>query len=84
MTAGCGYVLNAIWMGLVAYVLSWFAIPAFAELVQNGYGAGTDSIPEIHPLARMVVLRISGGGVGSGQAGLEFNIILRQATARGT
>ena len=76
-----GYTLNAIWMGLVAYVLSWFAIPAFAELFQNGYGAAGDTMPDIHPLARMLFFKITGSGAASEQARLEFNIVLRQATA---
>jgi ABC-type transport system involved in multi-copper enzyme maturation permease subunit len=76
-----GHVLNAIWIGLFAYVLSWFAIPAFVELFEDGYRAGQDTAPEFHPLARMVAFRITGSGVASEQARLEFNIILRQATA---
>ncbi|WP_435017450.1 ABC transporter permease subunit [Tundrisphaera sp. TA3] len=78
-----GFALNAVWLGLVGYVLSWFAIPAFAELIRDGYAAGNPSLPDIHPVARALVGKFSRvpSGTAPGQARLEFNIVLRQATA---
>ncbi len=71
-------------IGLLAYVTSWFAVPAFAELSLHGYGPTTEapSIPELNPIARVLVVKLSklGAAPAPGQARLEFNIVLRQAT----
>jgi hypothetical protein len=64
-----GYLLNVTWLGLVAYAVSWYALPALAELLQHGYGAGTPSD-----------VGTNAGVGGSGQARLDFNLILRLAT----
>jgi ABC-type transport system involved in multi-copper enzyme maturation permease subunit len=74
---------NVLWLGLIAYVTSWFAVPAFAELARSGYGASpVTSSPGFDPIARVLVGRFTGLPIGlsPGQARLEFNIVLRQAT----
>jgi ABC-type transport system involved in multi-copper enzyme maturation permease subunit len=77
-----GWMMNATWLGLFAYATSWFVIPAFAELIRNGYGPtpGHPSLPELNPFARVLVGKLSGATLGPapGQARLEFNILLRQ------
>jgi ABC-type Na+ efflux pump permease subunit len=79
-----GRLLNAIWIGLLAYVASWFAVPAFAELAARGYGAPTDPLkmPDLNPLARVLVNKLGKPSLAltPGQARLEFNIVLRHAT----
>ncbi len=71
-------------VGLLAYLVSWFAIPAFAELFEVGYGPmlGNPVLPEVHPIARVLVAKLSKPGLAAapGQARLEFNIVLRQVT----
>jgi ABC-type transport system involved in multi-copper enzyme maturation permease subunit len=64
-----GYALNAIWIGLVACVVTRYAVPAFIDLFQHGYGVGTPSIA-----------RTLADAGRSGQARLDFNLILRLAT----
>ncbi|WZO98489.1 hypothetical protein EP7_000069 [Isosphaeraceae bacterium EP7] len=80
-----GWTVNAVWLGLLAYAASWFAIPAFAELFRNGYvpSHGHPTLPELNPLARVLVGKMTGASLGPepGQARLEFNILLRQVTA---
>jgi hypothetical protein len=79
-----GSVGNAVWIGLLAYVASWFAVPAFAELAARGYGASAEALkmPELNPLARVLVNKLGKPSLGltPGQARLEFNIVLRHAT----
>ncbi len=76
--------VNVLMIGLLAYMISWFAVPAFAELSRHGYGPMTvsPSIPELNPLARVLFAKLSklGAAPDPGQARLEFNIVLRQAT----
>jgi hypothetical protein len=80
-----GRVIVAALIGFLVYLTSWFAGPAFAELAERGYGAlpGTPLLPELHPLARMMANRLGGASLepAPGQARLEFNIVLRQASA---
>ena len=72
--------LVAIWV--LAIGTSWFALPAFAELSERGYGAARAgfTIPEVNPLARVLIgkLLIPAGSFSPGQARLEFNMALRQ------
>ena len=76
---------SALAVGILAYLISWFAVPAFAELFRSGYGPspGTPSLPDLTPFARMLVVKLSRTtfAVPPGQARLDFNIILRQTTA---
>jgi hypothetical protein len=80
-----GRVIVALLIGFLAYLTTWFAGPAFAELAQRGYHAlpGTPLMPELHPLARMIANRLGGASLNPapGQARLEFSIVLRQASA---
>lgn len=77
---------NVLWVGLLLYGVSWFALPAFAELMQLGYSAApasaTAGFPELNPVARVVVARSMGfsSGPAPGQARLELNVVLRQLT----
>jgi len=71
-------------LGLFAYVASWFALPAFAELFRRGYGPvpGTPTPSEMNPVARVLIgklLRLP-YGITPGQARFEFNVALRMAT----
>jgi ABC-type Na+ efflux pump permease subunit len=72
-------------VGVLVLGTSWFAIPAFSELAERGYGAAREgfTMPEVNPLARVLIgkLLIPAGGVAPGQARLEFNIALRQFSA---
>jgi ABC-type transport system involved in multi-copper enzyme maturation permease subunit len=76
--------VHALWIGLLAYTISWFALPALAELSRSGYGAvpGTPAVPELHPIARALVARLYGlpAGPAPGQARLELNSVLRMTT----
>jgi ABC-type Na+ efflux pump permease subunit len=80
-----GRLIVAVLLGFLVYLTSWFAGPAFAELAERGYGAlpGTPFLPELHPMARMIANRLGGASLepAPGQARLEFNIVLRQASA---
>jgi hypothetical protein len=77
---------NVFWLGLLAYATSFFALPAFEELSRIGYGPtpGMLALPELNPVARMIVTKLSNFPVAAslapGQARLEFNIVLRQTT----
>jgi hypothetical protein len=76
--------VNALWIGLIAYVISCFAWPAFAELSRSGYRAvpGTPAILELNPIARALVARMDGWPTGPApdQARLELNDVLRTTT----
>ena len=84
LTAG---LLGPLAIVFLVYLTSWFAGPAFAELAERGYGAPRElPMPGLHPMARTLVVKL--GTVSSfslapapGQARLEFNIVLRQASA---
>ena len=78
--------LGAFGLAFVLYITSWFAVPAIAELAERGYGASPQNLPlpVLNPFARELAGRLgklSGGSPSPGQARLEFNIALRQATA---
>ena len=73
-------------VGLVAWGTSWFAVPAFSELVERGYGAFPEAftIPEPNSFTRVIVGKMiipSSVGPAPGQARLEFNIALRVIAA---
>jgi ABC-type Na+ efflux pump permease subunit len=72
-------------IGVLALGTSWFALPAFTELAERGYGAvrAGFTMPEVNPLARVLIdkLLIPAGSVAPGQARLEFNMALRQFSA---
>jgi ABC-type transport system involved in multi-copper enzyme maturation permease subunit len=78
-------VIRILLVGLFAWLVVAFAVPAFQELAERGYSAsaGKPSLPEYHPLARLLVTKLSnlGNTLVPGQARLEFNIILRQSSA---
>jgi hypothetical protein len=76
--------VNVLCFGLIAYATSWFAVPAFTELSRSGYGPvpGKPFLPELDPSVRLLASKLLKLPVGfaPGQARLEFNIVLRQAT----
>jgi len=79
-----GWLLGTVGIGFLVYLTAWFAGPAFDELAERGYGAPRElSMPDLHPLARMLVVKLSNVSLGQapGQARLEFNIVMRQASA---
>ena len=82
VAAGLGQLVG-IWV--LALGTSWFALPAFAELAERGYGAAREGLtmPEVNPLARVLVgkLLLPAGSTAPGQARLEFNVALRQFSA---
>ena len=77
--------IGLVWIGLIALVTSWFAVPAFRELAARGYGAAPEAftMPAWNPLVRVLVdkLIMPADGPAAGQARLEFNIALRQFSA---
>jgi ABC-type Na+ efflux pump permease subunit len=79
------WVGRAVGIGVVALGTSWFALPAFTELAERGYGASREGFttPEINPLARVLIgkLLLPAGSAAPGQARLEFNMALRQFSA---
>jgi ABC-type Na+ efflux pump permease subunit len=82
VVAGLGQLVG---IGVLALGTSWFALPAFAELAERGFGVAREGLtmPEVNPLARVLVgkLLLPAGSVAPGQARLEFNIALRQFSA---
>lgn len=80
-----GRLINVLGLGLLAYATSWFATPAFAELVQHGYGptAGPPSLPDLNPIARVLLGKLTSlpSGLEPGRARMEFNTALRTMTA---
>ena len=77
--------VGLVWIGLIALVTSWFAVPAFRELAARGYGAAPEAftMPAWNPLVRVIgdKLIMPADGPAAGQARLEFNIALRQFSA---
>ena len=77
--------VRLVGFGVLALGVSWFALPAFAELAERGYGASRRDVtmPEINPLARVLIGKFffPTGSAAPGQARLEFNIALRQFSA---
>lgn len=81
-----GWLVNLLTTSLIAVGTWWFAGPAFLELAERGYGPSAQAytMPEINPLARVLVERLivrSSTGARPGQARLEFNLALRQISA---
>src|SRR5262249_28656971 len=80
-----GHLIWLVWIGLIALVTSWFAVPAFRELAARGYGAAPEAftIPALNPLSRVLGDKLikPAGGPAAGQARLEFNIALRLFSA---
>jgi hypothetical protein len=76
---------TAIGIGILAYLASWFAVPAFEELSRSGYGPspGMTTFPERNPFVRVLTGKLLGlsAGAAPGQARLEFNVVLRQMSA---
>jgi len=76
--------LTAGAMLMLCIGVSWFAIPAFHELREHGYGSSTNAMPETNPLTRVIVEHIAistGAKALPGQARLEFNLAIRQFSA---
>jgi hypothetical protein len=80
-----GRLIGLIWIGLIALVTSWFAVPAFRELAACGYGAAPEAftLPDGNPFTRVLCDKLitPAGGPAAGQARLEFNFALRQFSA---
>jgi ABC-type Na+ efflux pump permease subunit len=81
-----GRLIGLVWIGLIALVTSWFAVPAFRELAARGYGAAPEAFTMpagMNPLSRVLCDKLIApvGGPAAGQARLEFNIALRQFSA---
>jgi hypothetical protein len=77
-----GRLIGLVWIGLIALVTSWFAVPAFRELAARGYGAAPEAFTMpagVNPLSRVLCdkLIMPAGGPADGQARMEFNIVLR-------
>ena len=85
-----GQIIGLVAIGFIIYLTSWFAIPAFAEVAERGYGPAPTSTSLImpgylHPFVRTLVNKLSPGSglppATPGEARLEFNIVLREVTA---
>ncbi len=77
--------INLAQVAIVAVGTWWFAVPAFEELAVRGYGPSSEafSMPEVNPLVRLLVsvrLPSLSPTASTGQARLEFNIVLRVFT----
>jgi hypothetical protein len=76
---------SLVGIGVVALGTSWFALPAFSELAERGYGVTREgfTMPERNSFARVLIgkLLIPAGAPAPGQARLEFNNALRQFSA---
>ena len=72
-------------IAVLALGTSWFALPAFSELAERGYGAAREGFttPDVNPFARVLIgkLLFPAGSAAPGQARLEFNAALRQFSA---
>ncbi len=71
---------------IIIVMTSWFALPAFHELRERGYGPSPEAFqfPEWNPLPRVLVSKIiisSPIAAVPGQARLDFNVTLRQISA---
>ena len=77
--------MSLVGIAVLALGTSWFALPAFSELAERGYGAAREgfTMPDVNPLARVLIgkLLFPAGAAAPGQARLEFNIALRQFSA---
>jgi hypothetical protein len=85
-----GQIVGLCAVAFLAYITSWFALPAFAEVIERGYGPAPAKVSagmpgDLHPLARMIVNKLAPvtGMTSSepGHARLDFNTILRECTA---
>jgi ABC-2 type transporter len=77
--------MGLVGIAVLALGTSWFALPAFAELAERGYGAAREgfTMSDGNPFGRVLVgkLLIPAGSTAPGQARLEFNVALRQFSA---
>jgi ABC-type transport system involved in multi-copper enzyme maturation permease subunit len=75
---------HGLWIGAIVGGIAWFALPAFAELVEHGYGpaAARTTVPEMNPLLRVFACLLAGlpAGPEPGQARGELNFVLRLIT----
>ena len=82
IVAGVGQLVG---IGVLALGTSWFALPAFSELAERGYGAARAGIHHAggQPVSSGADRQAahSAGTAAPGQARLEFNIALRQFSA---
>ena len=85
-----GQIVGLCALAFLAYITSWFALPAFAEVIERGYGPAPANVSapmagDLHPFARMIVNKLAPAtGLYSsepGHARLDFNTILRECTA---
>jgi|GEM_PF-1401481 len=79
-----GGLIGLGWTGALVVVVSWFALPAFRELLDRGYHPepAAFAMPEGSPLVRMLLARVSGLNLrpwpAAGLARQEFGLALRQ------
>jgi ABC-type transport system involved in multi-copper enzyme maturation permease subunit len=75
---------HASWIGVIVGGIAWFALPAFAELLEFGYGpaAARTTVPEMNPVLRVLACLLAGlpAGPEPGQARGELNFVLRLIT----
>jgi hypothetical protein len=81
-----GRLIGLVGLGLLALATSRFAVPAFVELAERGYGAAPEAftVPDddsFGPLLLSKMLLRPPVGPAPGQARLEFNIALRWLSA---
>jgi len=80
-----GHVIHAVWAAGFVVTTLLFAVPAFSELIERGYGPSPEAMkpPELHPAGHLLVKTMTayGAAAAPGQARLEFNIVLRQGSA---
>jgi hypothetical protein len=77
--------MGLVGIAVLALGTSWFALPAFSELAERGYGAAREgfTMPDVNPFARVLIgkLLFPAGSAAPGQARLELNAALRQFSA---
>ena len=72
--------IGLVWIGLIALVTSWFAVPAFRELAARGYGAAPEAftMPAWNPLVRVLVDKLimpgRRPGSGAGPPGVQHRL----------
>jgi ABC-type transport system involved in multi-copper enzyme maturation permease subunit len=76
--------VHALWIGAIVGEIAWFALPAFAELLERGYGPAParTTVPEMNPILRLLACLLAGlpAGPEPGQARGELNFVLRVTT----
>ena len=82
---GIGRAFSLVMLAGLAWLTWWFAKPAFDELLERGYRASREAfkMPEMEPFARLLVGKMFPNlafGAATGQARLEFNVVLREFT----